>query len=306
MEIIMEKKVTDLEKNSGEKLFWILFLAPAIFIVFIFFILPVIGGFIFSFTDWNGLSKQVNFIELKNFITLFTNDEKFYWALVHTLIFSLFITVFQNIFGLMLALFLDKKFKGRNFFRAVFYMPAVLSQLAVGYSWSFILHPTMGALNILLKNIGLGILAVDWLGDAKRALFTIIFVAIWQFAGYSMVIYIAGLQNIPVELTEAGEVDGVGKWQKFIYITFPLLAPAVTINVLITMISTLKSFDLIYVMTKGGPGYATEVISTLIYREAFTDNNFGYGSAISVALFILITSFSFILLKYLRGREVNT
>jgi len=118
-----------------------------------------------------------------------------------------------------------------------------------------------------------------------------------------MVIYIAGLQNIPLEMYEASSIDGVNAWQRFRYITFPLLAPAVTINILLTMISTLKTFDHIFVMTKGGPGYATEVISTLLYRESFTNNNMGYGSAISVVLFALITSVSLITLKYLRRRE---
>ena len=201
---------------------------------------------------------------------------------------------------------MDKKFKGRNFFRAVFYLPSVLSALVVGYAWSFIFNPTMGALNILFDKIGLDFLMQDWLGDARLALYSIIFVIVWQFAGYSMVIYIAGLQNIPLDLYEAADIDGVSPWQRFKYITFPLLAPAVTINILLTMISTLKTFDHIFVMTKGGPGYATEVISTLLYRESFTNNNMGYGSAISVILFLLITSISLIMLKYLRGREANT
>jgi len=161
----------------------------------------------------------------------------------------------------------------------------------------------MGALNILLKKLGLNFLVQDWLGNSKLALFSVIFVVVWQYAGYSMVIYIAGLQNIPLEMYEASSIDGVNAWQRFRYITFPLLAPAVTINILLTMISTLKTFDHIFVMTKGGPGYATEVISTLLYRESFTNNNMGYGSAISVVLFALITSVSLITLKYLRRRE---
>lgn len=295
-----------MNRFSSDRIYWLLFIAPALLIVLVFFIIPVVGGFVYSFTDWNGLSKQINFIGLKNFEELFLKDEKFYLGLRHTLTFSLLITIFQNIFGLVLALVMDRKFIGRNFFRAVFYMPAVLSPLMVGYAWTFILNPTIGAINAIFKAVGLGGLANDWLGDPKLALLSIVFVIIWQFTGYSMVIYIAGLQAIPLDLYEAADIDGVGRWQKFKYITFPLLAPAVTINILLTMISTLKAFDHIFVMTKGGPGYATEVISTLLYREAFTNDNMGYGSAISVVLFILITSLSLILLKYLRRREVTT
>ncbi|HHW47134.1 MAG TPA: sugar ABC transporter permease [Clostridiaceae bacterium] len=292
-----------MNKYSGDRVYWIIFIAPALLIVSLFFIIPVIGGFIYSLTDWNGLDKTINFIGLENYKNLILNNKRFYSALTHTLIFSFSITILQNCFGLILALVMDKNFKGRNFFRAVYYLPSVLSALVVSYAWSFILNPTMGALNVLFKKIGLNFLVQDWLGDAKLALFSIIFVVVWQYAGYSMVIYIAGLQNIPLEMYEASSIDGVNAWQKFRYITFPLLAPAFTINILLTMISTLKTFDHIFVMTKGGPGYATEVISTLLYRESFTNNNMGYGSAISVILFALITSVSLITLKYLRRRE---
>ena len=295
-----------MKRYSGDRVYWIAFIAPALLIVALFFIIPVIGGFVYSLTDWNGLDKHINFIGFKNFKELIFNDDKFYTSLFHTLIFSFCITVLQNLFGLVLALVMDKEFKGRNFFRAVFYLPAVLSALVVGYAWSFIFNPTMGALNVLFDRVGLDFLMQDWLGDARLALFSIIFVIVWQFTGYSMVIYIAGLQNIPLDIYEAADIDGVNVGQKFKYITFPLLAPAVTINILLTLISTLKTFDHIFVMTKGGPGYSTEVISTLLYREAFTNSNMGYGSAISVVLFMLITSIALIMLKYLKGREVNT
>lgn len=294
-----------MKRYSSDNVYWALFLAPALLILSFFFIIPVIGGFVYSLTDWTGISKEINFVGIDNFKKLLFEDDKFYQVLLHTLLFSICITIFQNIFGLILALFLDKEFKGRNFFRMVYYLPAVLSPLVVGYAWSFIFNPNMGALNIILKKIGLGVLAQDWLGNASIALFSIIFVIVWQYAGYSMIIYIAGLQNISLDIYEAAAIDGVSRGQKFKYITFPLLAPAFTINILLTIISTLKSFDHIFVMTKGGPGYATEVISTRLYSESFTYNNMGYGSAISVVLFLLVTSVSLILLKFLRSREVE-
>ena len=167
---------------SRERIHWGLLISPALLIVMLFFIFPVIGGFVYSFTDWNGLNRQINFIGLTNFRQLFA-DEKFYLGLSHTLIFSFFITIFQNVMGLILALVVDRKFRGRNFFRTVFYLPAVLSSLVVGYSWSFIFNPTMGALNAFLKMSGLHFLANDWLGNPKLALFSVAFVIVWQFAG---------------------------------------------------------------------------------------------------------------------------
>lgn len=292
-----------MNRFRSDSVYWGILMLPAVIIISIFFIIPVIGGLAYSLTDWNGLDRNVNFIGLDNFIKLFGNDEKFYGGLIHTFVFSICITVFQNIFGLTLALVMDKKFSGRDFFRAAFYLPAVLSPLVIGYTWSFIFNPTMGALNILLKSAGLDFLSADWLGNPRIALFSIIFVVVWQFAGYSMVIYIAGLQSIPQDIYEASGIDGVNARQRFRYITFPLLAPAFTINIVLTMINTLKAFDHIFVMTKGGPGYATEVISTLLYREAFSNNNMGYGSAISVVLFLMIASLSLIWLKFLTKRE---
>ncbi len=294
-----------MKRYSSDNVYWTLFLAPALLILSFFFIIPVIGGFVYSLTDWTGISREINFVGIDNFKNLLFNDDKFYVEVFHTLIFSICITIFQNSIGLILALFLDKEFKGRNFFRMIYYLPAVLSPLVVGYAWSFIFNPNMGALNNLLHKTGFGFLAQDWLGNANIALFSVIFVIVWQYAGYSMIIYIAGLQNISLDIYEAAAIDGVGKWQKFRYITFPLLAPAFTINILLTIISTLKSFDHIFVMTKGGPGYATEVISTRLYSESFTYNNMGYGSAISVMLFLIVTSISLILLKFLRNREVE-
>ncbi len=294
-----------MKRYSSDNVYWTLFLAPALLILSFFFIIPVIGGFVYSLTDWTGITKEINFIGIDNFKNLLFNDDKFYEEVFHTLIFSICITIFQNSIGLILALFLDKEFKGRNFFRMIYYLPAVLSPLVVGYAWSFIFNPNMGALNNLLDKTGFGFLAQDWLGNANIALFSVIFVIVWQYAGYSMIIYIAGLQNISLDIYEAAAIDGVSKWQKFKHITFPLLAPAFTINILLTIISTLKSFDHIFVMTKGGPGYATEVISTRLYSESFTYNNMGYGSAISVVLFLIVTSISLILLKFLRNREVE-
>ena len=246
-----------MKRYSSDNVYWTLFLAPALLILSFFFIIPVIGGFVYSLTDWTGISREINFVGIDNFKNLLFNDDKFYVEVFHTLIFSICITIFQNSIGLILALFLDKEFKGRNFFRMIYYLPAVLSPLVVGYAWSFIFNPNMGALNNLLHKTGFGFLAQDWLGNANIALFSVIFVIVWQYAGYSMIIYIAGLQNISLDIYEAAAIDGVGKWQKFRYITFPLLAPAFTINILLTIISTLKSFDHIFVMTKGGPGYAT-------------------------------------------------
>lgn len=292
-----------MKSYSSDRIYWLFLITPAVLVLSIFFIIPVIGGFLYSFTDWNGLSRSTNFIGLKNYIDLFLYDDKFQLGLWHTIVFSCFITVFQNVFGLILAIFMDKESRNRKFFRVVYYMPAVLSPVVVSYIWTFILNPTMGALNIFLKAIGLDLFAGDWLGNPRLALFSIASVIVWQFTGYSMIIYLAGLQGISQDIYESGYIDGTNAWQKFKYITFPLLAPAFTINLILTIINTLKAFDHIFVMTGGGPGYATEVISTLLYREAFRSDNMGYASSISVVLFIMITTVSLIMLRYLKRRE---
>ncbi|HBE76709.1 MAG TPA: sugar ABC transporter permease [Firmicutes bacterium] len=299
--VIIMEQLPGLRKNQN--FISLLFYGPALVFAIVFFIYPVVSSFYYSLTNWNGLAQTIHFTGLANFQELI-RDDKFYGGIRNTLLYAFFVTVIQNIAAIALAIVLNTSLKTKNILRTVFFAPAILSALVVGYAWSFIYNPLFGVLNSLLTNIGLGGWVQDWLGDPRLALGSLIVVTVWQFTGYAMVIYLAGLQGIPEELYEAAAIDGTTPWKKFRHITFPLIAPAFTINVLLSVIGTMKIFDLIYVTTNGGPGYATETMTTLLYHQAFQTNRMGYGTAMAVVLFLIILVLSLFQLKTLRKREV--
>lgn len=290
----MKKNVTTLS---------FLFFAPALALVMVFTVFPVVSGFYYSLTDWNGLDRSISFAGIDNFLEMF-RDREVLTSLVNTVKFTIFAAVFQNMFALLLALMLDRSWYTKGLLRMLFFMPVLLSSLVVGYSWSFILHPLFGILNNFLSGIGMDFLAREWLGDPAIALYSIAGMSVWRWTGYSMVIYLAGLQAIPDQLFDAADIDGAGFGQKTRFITIPLLAPAMTVNFLISLIGGMKEFDLIYVTTGGGPGYASQTLAVLLYKEAFLTNRLGYGTAIAVTLFLLILLISLVQLKLMRRREV--
>jgi len=212
-------------------------------------------------------------------------------ALRMTLIFAFAVTVLQNGIGLLLALGVNSGLKSRNFLRVLFFAPVVITPVVVSYLWKFMLTPN-GAMNSVLAALGLGDIAPSWLGDPFWAAFSIVMMVVWQHAGYSMVIYLAGLQSIPQELNEAAAVDGAGAWRRFWSVTWPLLAPATAINIMLTIIGGLKMFTEVFVLTAGGPGGATETLSTLLYKSAFQFNEFGYGIALALVLAAVVAIFS--------------
>ncbi|MCD9023642.1 carbohydrate ABC transporter permease [Cohnella silvisoli] len=281
------------------------FLAPAVLIYSLLFLGPVLSSFYYSLTNWNGFTATMGFVGLRNYRDMM-DDAAFVAALKNTAVFAVWVVILQNALAIPLAIALDSGIRSKNVLRVIFFAPAVLSPLVVGYTWMYIFNPNSGLLNTFLRSIGLPSWEQVWLGDPKFAMFCIITMVIWQFTGYSMVIYLANLQTIPSELYEAANIDGAGRWNKFLRITFPLLAPAMTINILLSTIGTLKAFDLIYVTTNGGPFHATETLTVLIFESAFKDNNFGYGTAIGVVMFLIIFVVSLLQLLVLRRREVSS
>lgn len=279
-----------------------LFIAPAFLIVALFMICPALLGFYYSLTDWNGITKQIDFIGLRNFLEMF-QDRVFYIALKNSLIYMVVVVMIQHIISLALAVLIERGVKGRSFYTAILFIPCLLSSIVIGLVFSFILSPINGSLNTLLQTLKFR--TFDWLGDPKLALYAIIATSIWQYIGYSMVIYIAGLQNVSNELIEAGEIDGANSWQKFCFIEFPGIAPAFTINTVLSVIGSLKAFEIVYAMTGGGPGNATEIIATYVYNIGFTSSRMGYGTAVSLILFILISLISFLQVKVLKAREAE-
>ncbi|GAA4985972.1 raffinose/stachyose/melibiose transport system permease protein [Nonomuraea thailandensis] len=262
------------------------FVVPAISIYLFIVVVPSANGALFSFTDWNGLRPDWSFVGLDNFTSVFS-DRTALDALVNTLTLAAAATVVQNVVGLLLALGVNSMVKSRYVLRVIFFAPVVLTPLVAGYVWSFLLSPN-GAVNDALRAVGLGGLAHDWLGDPDTALYAIVLEIVWQFSGYSMVIYLAGLQAIPAEVLEAATIDGAGAWSKFRRVVLPLLNGAVVINVMLCLIGGLKQFDQVMAMTGGGPGTATETISTAIYKSAFALGDFPFSIALAVVMTVVI------------------
>lgn len=272
-------------RRAGVNVPW-WFLAPAVAIYLFIVVMPSFRGGFFAFTDWNGLGDDWAFVGFQNFIDVFS-DRAARAALLNTVILAVAATVVQNAIGLALALGLNSMVKSRYVLRVMFFAPVVLTPLVAGYVWSYLLSPN-GAVNEGLRAVGLGAFAQDWLGNPQFALGSIIVAIVWQFSGYSMVIFLAGLQAIPEEIIEASIIDGAGAWRRFWSVIFPLLNGAVVINVMLSLIGGLKQFDQVVAMTGGGPGTATETISTLIYKNAFALGEYPFSVALAVVMTVLI------------------
>jgi len=290
--------------RTKEHMWWAAFIAPAFLIYTVIFLGPVITSFYYSMTNWNGFTKAMDFIGMSNYANLL-GDQSFLKALRNTFLFAGLVVVFQNGLAIPLALALDARIKTKSLLKVVFFAPAIFSPLVVGYTWLYIYEPQNGLLNAALRAVGLGSLEQSWLGDPAFALYAIVVMVLWQYIGYSMIIFLANLQTIPSDLYEAADIDGAGGWRKFRYITFPLLAPSMTINVVLASIGSLKAFDIIYVTTKGGPFGATETITTLLFTTAFKKDSFGYGTSMGVVMFLIILVISVIQIAVLRRREVG-
>ncbi|MFD7291616.1 carbohydrate ABC transporter permease [Streptomyces sp. NPDC059863] len=262
------------------------FAAPAILLFAFVVLVPSMRGVYYAFTDWDGLDPAFSFVGLDNFGAVF-RDPDAVQAIWHTLLIAVAVTVIQNGFGLLLALGVNSVIKSRNVLRVFLFAPAVVTPIVTAYLWRNLLSPE-GAVNSLLGAVGLGSWQQDWLEDPDIALWSVVGVVVWQFGGYSMVIFLAGLQSVPKEIYEAADIDGAGPFRRFWSVTRPLLAPALTINLMLSIIGGIKLFDQVYALTGGGPGHATDTLSTLIYKDAFTLGEFGYSIALAVVLTIIV------------------
>lgn len=283
-------------KKSEKQL--ILFVLPAMSIYILFFILPMINGIYYSTTDWNGMSKVKHFVGIKNYIAIF-NDAVTLRAIKNTLIYTIVVTFFSIIIGLILSLMLEKRSKINTIYRTIFFMPAVLSPVVSAFIWKYMYSPESGVINSILKVLKLNFLVNDWLGNHKLALISVMIVPLWQFCGNVMVVFLAGLMNIPIEYYEAAAIDGMTYIQRLKYITLPLLRPAMVFNVVISTIGSLKTFDFIFILTNGGPGFFTEVLTLRVYNFTLYTSKFGYGTAVAMILTMLVVIFSLTELKLL-------
>ncbi|MHA6484917.1 carbohydrate ABC transporter permease [Paenibacillus sp. strain BS8-2] len=280
------------------------FILPTFIFYTLFVIVPTSNSIWLSFTSWNGISNDIRFIGFDNFVEIW-NSIRVHNALKNTLIITIALLILENIVALGLAIIVDKVKWFRNMFRSIFYFPVLMSGIVMGFIWVIILNYNFGALNQILDIVGLSSWKLDWLGEPEVALYSIILSTVWKASGFYMVIYLAGLQGIPQELTEAASIDGANGWQQFRHVTFPLLASAMTVCMMLSLIGSLKIFDQIAVMTDGGPGFATETLTYIIYKVGFGELRQGFGTALSLVLFIITLIFSLIQIVLLRKREVQ-
>jgi raffinose/stachyose/melibiose transport system permease protein len=294
--------VKRVRRGSGIAPPW-LFAVPALLVYALVMLYPSIVGAGSAFTDWSGVGEQRSFVGLANFRELLHDDQAL-GALRNTLLLTLAIVVVQNGIGLLLALGVHTTIKSRMVLRVIFFAPVVVSPVMVSFLWKYVYNPAPDAgLNAALNAVGLGALRQDWLGNPSIAIWSVAFTVIWQCAGYSMVIFLAGLEGVPKELHESAMVDGAGTVARFQHITWPLLAPAVTINVMLSTVGGLTLFTQIIAMTNGGPGYATDTLSTVLYKQAFVYGKFGYSTSVALVLAIFVAAVSFVQIAYLRSRE---
>lgn len=262
-----------------------LFLLPNIIGFALFTFIPVFMSLMISFSDWDGFS-EMNFIGLGNYINLFT-DHVFLVSLKNTLVYTLGSVPFIIFLALIVAVVLNQGIKGVKFFRAAFFIPHVTAALAIAAVWQLLYHPTAGPINSFLMSIGVDY-PPSWLSSSSYAMLAVIIMTIWKRIGYFMVMFLAGLQGIPQSLYEAADIDGANGFKKFIHITIPMLSPVMFFSTIMAVIQSFKVFSSIYALTQGGPGYATNVLVYNIYVEAFDNFHFGYASAQSYVLFIII------------------
>lgn len=280
------------------------FILPALAIYLGIVVVPIFNTLYHSAFKWNILADK-KFIGLDNFINLFTKDKIFILCLKNTFLLTFLSLIIQTPLAILLAIALSGKIKGKRYFKTVFFLPNILSSVAVGLLWTFIYNPEFGIINRVLEALGLESLTRLWLATKETVLPSIIVVICWQFIGYHMILYLAAVENIPQEIREAALIDGVNKRTMIWHITLPLIRHMIQIDTILMATGSLRFFDLIYVMSNGGPNHASEVIASYMYYKSFRDYQYGYGSAVSVVLLVLCLLVTFILQKLLYSEKVE-
>jgi ABC-type sugar transport system permease subunit len=275
-----------------------LFVLPALLLYVLFMVYPFFQAIYFSFTSWNGVAPVKEWVGLDNYRALI-EDGLFWLSLRHTVIWVVLGTIAPIVIGMLLAMLLWRRPRGFTVFRTLYFMPQVLSSVVIAIIWNWIYNPIFGILNEALDAVGLDWVSRGWLGDPDVALYAVLAAAVWATIGFCFVIFLAGLQNVSKDLIEAATLDGANAWQRFWNVTVPQMANVINVVVAFLLIGGFSVFDIIFVMTQGGPANATEVLATYTYKEAFTQNNIGYASTLSVVITVisLIASVTFIRLR---------
>ena len=264
-----------------------LFLFPALFIYIIVVVFPTVYSLFLSFCDWNGLGAK-KFVGLKNYIQLFTSDSVFYTALRNNIIWIILTICLTVLLALLLALVLNRSFRGRIVYRAIFYFPYMLSWIIVGIIWKWMYNPNFGLINQVLGMVGLDSLKGAYLSNTKMALYCVFIAALWQGLGQPMLYFLAGLQTLPNDILEAAKIDGAGKINLFFRVIVPMLKETFVIVLATQIIASMKVYDIVYVMTDGGPANSTQTLATYMYNQTFTYSNLGVGSAIATVMALIM------------------
>lgn len=279
------------------------FTAPAFVIYAIFLLYPTFSGMFYSLTDWNGLNRDYSFIGLGNFVELFKEDPDFLNSLWFTMKYVIFMLILQNGIALLLAVLIESRTRSKGLFRTLFFMPNMISTIISAFMWTFIFSQVLSQLS---QKLAFSFLDQQWLGDPKFSFYSILIVSLWNGVGYMMIIYLAALQGVPKSLKEAAVIDGANAFQVLRNVVLPMITHAVTICFFLTLNGAFKVFEVVYGLTGGGPGRATQVITMNIYEEAFSNNfRYGYASAKSVVLFIIVLIFTLIQITVMKKKEVE-
>ncbi len=280
------------------------FLIPALAFFLIFWIYPVLQLFYYSFTNFNGINYNYEFVGFKNYAKILANGTVFN-SIGNTMIYAVVTVALSNIIGLSMAIALNTKIRAKGFFRTAAFFPTLFSAIVVGFIWSYVYMPTNGMIASLVTLLGGDGSVFNPLGNFRIALFAIAFVEVWKGFGTTMIIYLAGLQTVDEAVLEAGRIDGCNEWQLTKLVKLPMIASTITINVILSVINGLKAFDYSFIMTNGGPGKSTKTLMYQIYEIAFTDQKMGRASAFSVVAFAFIILITILMLIFMNKREVE-
>jgi raffinose/stachyose/melibiose transport system permease protein len=281
----------------------LMLLAPGLAISCLFAVYPMVNVVVLSFLRWNGLTTTSQFVGLDNYVQVFTQDPVFWTAARNTILWTAMSVVFPPAIGFLLALALNQNIPGRAPLRALFYMPVIIAPIAVATMWRWMYDPFFGLFNAVLTELGLDGLIQDWLGDRNVALYSMFVASVWQTVGFSLVLFLAGLQSVSPTLIEASRVDGASRFQIFRYVTLPALRPSITIVLILSIINSLKAFDIVYGMTQGGPAQSTQMLALWAFTQAMQLGDFGRGAAISVVLLLVTTAIVVPYLRWMRGHR---
>ncbi len=280
-----------------------LFVGPAFLAFSIIVLIPFFTGVYYAFTDWNGVTGNINWVGFDNFKYLFTEDKQFQQSFWITTKYTVVAIILTNMVGFGLAFLVTQMLKTRNILRTVFFLPNLIGGLLLGFVWQFIFVKGFASIGQIT---GISFFELPWLGDAKTAFWGIVIVSVWQGAGYIMLIYTAALQNVPQELIEAAKIDGANRWQILRHITMPMVAPAVTVCLFLTISWSFKIFDVNLSLTNGGPFKSTEMLALNIYTESFVNNRYGLGEAKALVFFIVVAAITAIQVMYTKKKEVES